>query len=58
MYMMSLPFEIIQGLPLGRCSFSAAPKNKKADVAEDPEVFDHVGLFFNEPPGRSGLFFI
>ena len=58
MYMMSLPFEIIQGSPLGRCRFSAAPKNKKADMAEDPEVFDHVGLLFDEPPGSTGLFFI
>ena len=24
---------------------------KKADVAEHPEVFDHVGLLVNEPPG-------
>ena len=28
---------------------------KKADVAEYPEVFDHVGLLFNEPPGTAGL---
>ena len=33
-------------------------KNKKADVVEHPEAFDHVGLLFNEPPGTSGLFFI
>ena len=33
-------------------------KQKKADVAEHPEAFDHVGLLFNEPPGRTGLFFI
>jgi hypothetical protein len=24
-------------------------KTKKADVAEHPEVFDHVGLLVNEP---------
>ena len=24
---------------------------KKADVAENPKVFDHVGLLVNEPPG-------
>jgi hypothetical protein len=30
-------------------------KTKKADVAEHPEVFDHVGLLFNEPPGRAEL---
>ena len=33
-------------------------ENKKADVVEHPEAFDHVGLLFNEPPGKSGLFFI
>jgi hypothetical protein len=38
------------GLPVLR----TVPKqeNKKADVAERPEAFDHVGLLFNEPPGR------
>ena len=30
-------------------------ENEKADVAEDPEVFNHVGLLANEPPGTSGL---
>jgi hypothetical protein len=30
-------------------------ENKKADVAEHPEVFDHVGLLFNEPPSTTGL---
>jgi hypothetical protein len=35
----------------------ASIKNKKADVAEHPKVFDHVGLLFNEPPGNAGLFF-
>ena len=25
-------------------------RQKKADVAEHPKVFDHVGLLFNEPP--------
>ena len=34
------------------------PKTKKADVAEHPKVFDHVGLLFNEPPGTAGLPFI
>jgi hypothetical protein len=31
---------------------------KKADVAEHPEVFHHVGLLANEPPGTTGLLFI
>jgi hypothetical protein len=30
-------------------------KTKKADVAEHPEVFDHVGLLANEPLGTAGL---
>ena len=33
-------------------------KPKKADVLEHPEVFAHVGLLFNEPPGQAGLPFI
>jgi hypothetical protein len=35
-----------------------SPETKKADVAEHPKAFDHVGLLFNEPPGKAGLFFI
>ena len=35
-----------------------SPETKKADVAEHPKVFDHVGLLFNEPPGRAELLFI
>jgi len=35
-----------------------SPETKKADVAEHPKAFDHVGLLFNEPTGRAGLFFI
>jgi hypothetical protein len=31
---------------------------KKADVADHPEVFDHVGLLVNEPPGTAELLFI
>jgi hypothetical protein len=36
----------------------AAPSEKKADVAEHPLVFDHVGLLANEPPGMAELPFI
>jgi len=32
-----------------------SPRTKKADVAEHPKVFDHVGLLANEPPGTAGL---
>jgi hypothetical protein len=35
-----------------------SPGTKKADVAEHPEIFDHVGLLFNEPPARIGLLFV
>jgi hypothetical protein len=69
--MMSLPFETIQGSRLGRCSYSAAPKNKKTDVAEDPSAQvpqNLIGLggrysttsaySLANPPGRTGLFFI
>jgi hypothetical protein len=34
------------------------PRTKKADMAEHPEVLDHVGLLTNEPPGTAGLPFI
>ena len=35
-----------------------APQRKKADVAEHPKAFHHVGLLFNEPPGMAELPFI
>jgi hypothetical protein len=35
-----------------------SPGTKKADVAEHPKAFDHVGLLFNKPPDRVRLFFI
>jgi hypothetical protein len=33
-------------------------RRKKNDVVENPEVFYHVGLLVNEPPGTAGLPFI
>jgi len=39
-------------------SVFAAPKTKKADVAEHPKAFHHVGLLLNELPGRSEPLFI
>jgi hypothetical protein len=33
-------------------------KNKKTDVTEYPKAFGHVGLLFNESPGRTELLFI
>ena len=35
-----------------------SPRTKKADVGEHPKAFVHVGLLFNEPPGKAGLFFM
>jgi len=32
-------------------------KTKKADVTEHPQVFDHVGLLFNEPSSYAGVLF-
>jgi hypothetical protein len=34
-----------------------AKSPKKADVGEHLEMFHHVGLLFDEPPGRAGLSF-
>ena len=35
---------------MGGPSSDSVTKNKKADVAEHPKVFHHVGLLANEPP--------
>ena len=40
---------------LASCGRFRISENKKADVAEYPEAFDHVGLLVNEPPGPAGL---
>jgi hypothetical protein len=42
---------------LDRCRYRWKPI-KKADVTENPEGFDHVGLLANEPPNSAGLLFI
>ena len=36
------------------CSLSCS-NNEKADVAEHPQVFDHIGLLTNEPLGAAEL---
>jgi hypothetical protein len=36
----------------------ATASEKKADEVKHPEVFDHVGLLVNKPPGSAGLLFI
>jgi len=33
----------------------APQETKKADVAEAPKAFGHIGLLFNKPPGKAGL---
>ena len=33
-------------------------RKQKADVAEHPKAFGHVGLLFNVPPGKAELLFI
>jgi hypothetical protein len=33
-------------------------RKQKADVVEHPRAFGHVGLLFNQPPGKAGLCFI
>jgi hypothetical protein len=38
--------------------FISSEGAKKTDVAEHPEVFDHVGLLVNGLPGAAGLPFI
>ena len=38
-------------------AFGELPRQKKTDVKEHFDVFPHVGLLFNEPPGRAGLSF-
>jgi hypothetical protein len=35
-----------------------APHKQKTDVAEHPQVFDHVGLLVNGLPGTAGSPFI
>ena len=44
--------------PARRPKGAVPTKRKKANVVEHPEVFDHVGLLVNEPPGKAGLPFI
>jgi hypothetical protein len=46
-----------KSVPSG-CDCLVPPPQKKADVVEHPEVFDHIGLLFDEPPGTAGLPFI
>jgi hypothetical protein len=47
-------FDLFMGLVPPGCD-RPAPPNKKADVAEHPQVFDHVGLLVNGLPGPAEL---
>jgi hypothetical protein len=44
------------GILPAACDLAAA-EGKKNDVVERLKVAHHVGLLFNEPPGRAGLSF-
>jgi len=46
-----------RNLPCLNSKRLSSPRTKKADVAEHPEAFDHVGLLFNEPLGTAELLF-
>jgi len=50
--------ELSIGILLGACDLPVPPKTKKADVAEHPEGFNHVGLLYDKPPAKDGLPFI
>jgi len=47
------------GLFLGGCERPVPPKTKKKPTWRNTqEVFDHIGLLVNEPPGTAELLFI
>ena len=45
------------GILPSACDLPVPPKTKKAGVGGHLEAFPHVGLLFDEPPGRAGLSF-
>jgi hypothetical protein len=56
------PFQKETGQKMGEhkrllTPFFPTQKTKKADVAEHPKMFDHVGLLVNEPSRKAGLLF-
>eukprot|EP00825_Cyclidium_porcatum_P005067 TRINITY_DN12419_c0_g1_i1.p1 TRINITY_DN12419_c0_g1~~TRINITY_DN12419_c0_g1_i1.p1 ORF type:complete len:246 (-),score=-16.06 TRINITY_DN12419_c0_g1_i1:5-742(-) len=53
---LGIPFDTLR--PSDNYEQPVPSRTKKADVAEHPQAFDHVGLLTNEPPGNAGLFFI
>jgi hypothetical protein len=54
--------DLLHSLPPGKVEYRRSvpirTKQKKADVVEHFEMFDHVGLLVNEPPGAAELPFI
>jgi hypothetical protein len=54
----TVELDLPMGLVPGGCGRPAPPKEKKPTWWNTLEVFDHVGLLSNEPPGRAGLLFI
>jgi hypothetical protein len=55
----ALGLGLVHRVCLGRLRLCRVTESeKKADVGEHPEVFPHVGLLVNEPPGTAGLPFI
>jgi hypothetical protein len=56
---MSLPRIVSIGNLAPVCDLPVPPEaKKKADVGEHFETLPHVGLLFNEPPGRAELLFM
>jgi hypothetical protein len=55
----SIPFQktVVTPSPAGTIP-ARSSRTKKADVAEHPKAFRHVGLLVNEPPGKAELLFI
>jgi len=56
-HMMSPPLRLSKVHPWSLQLFRST-ENKKTGVSEHPEVFDHVGLLVNRPPGTAELPFI
>jgi hypothetical protein len=49
--------ELTIGILPAACDLPLPSKTKEADVVERLKEVHHVGLLFDEPPRRAGLFF-
>ena len=49
--------ELSIGILPAACDLPVPLKTKKTDVVERLKVVHHVGLLYNEPPGRAELSF-